>query len=447
MHVSVLSWNRRVWRLAGPIMFSNVSVPILLAVDTTVVGYLPGAEHIGAVAVGNTIFQIVFLSLGFLRMGTSGLTAQAVGANDGNEMRAALGRPFGVALAIAFALILFQLPVAWAAFKIMGASDAVETLAHGYFAVRIWAAPAMLLNFVLLGWFIGMQNARAMMILQLLMNGLNVALDFWFVFGLDLGVTGVAWASITAQYTALGVGLFLAQRILAGIPGVWRWDLLRQADRFKRMLSINRDIFLRTLALSSCMAMLTVIGARSGDTVLAANALLINMIFISAYWLDGFAHAVSALAGSAVGAGDRERFRTAVAYCGGWALGVAAVTSAFYGLLGSWIVSLMTTIPEVREMAGHFLPWVIMAPLYSVWSFLIDGIFIGATRAYEMRNMAFLSAAVFLGCAAVLVPWLGNHGMWLSYFILMLARAVTLGSRYPRLERSVGVEAPTQARA
>ena len=438
MHVSVLSWHRRVWRLAGPIMFSSVSVPLLGAVDTAVVGHLPGAEYIGAVAVGTTIFNILFLSLGFLRMGTTGLTAQAVGAGDGDEMRAALARPFGLALAIACGLILFQLPLAWLAFKLFGASPAVEVLARDYFAVRIWAAPAMLANFVLLGWFIGMQRAGSVLALQLLMNGINVGLDFLFVFELGLGVTGVAWASLAAQYIALGIGLTLARHILANAPGAWRWELLRQADKFKRMLGINRDIFLRTISLSGCMSLLTVISARSGDTVLAANAILIHMVFISAYWLDGFAHAVSALAGSAYGAGDRDRFRTAVISCGGWALGVAATTSAVYILAGPWIIDLMTRIPAVREMAREFLPWVVVAPLYSVWSFTIDGIFVGATRAREMRNMAFLSASVFLVCAATLVPWLDNHGLWLSYFIFMLARALTLGSRYPTLERAVG---------
>jgi len=286
-----------------------------------------------------------------------------------------------------------------------------------------------------------MQNTRAFLSLQLLMNTLNIALDFWFVIGLEVGVTGVAWAFLTAQYVSLVLGLALVRRILRGMPGSWRWDLIRQTDRLKRMLSINRDIFLRTLCLSGCMAMITVIGARTGDTVLAANAVLINMVFISAYWLDGFAHAVAALAGSAIGAGDRGRFRTAVVYCGGWSLGVAAVTSAFYALAGTWIVSLLTSVPEVREMAWTFLPWVVLAPLYSVWSFTIDGIFIGATRAREMRNMGFLSALIFLASAATLVPWLGNHGLWLSYFIFMLARAVTLGSRYPRLERAVEAEA------
>lgn len=422
-------------------MISNVSVPILGAVDTAVVGQLPGAEHIGAVAVGTTIFNVLFLSLGFLRMGTSGLTAQAVGAEDPDEMRAALARPVGLALIISLFLIVFQLPIAWVVFNVVGASESVDGLARDYFAVRIWAAPAMLANFALLGWFIGMQNARAVLVLQLLMNGVNIGLDFWFVFGLEWGVTGVAWASLGGQYAALVVALVLAARILRGVGGQWRLEPLRRVDRLMRMLTINRDIFLRTICLSGSMALMTVIGARTADEVLAANAILINLQFIASYWLDGFAHAVAALAGSAVGANDRGRFRTAVAYCSGWAVVVAVVTAAFYTIAGTTIIDLMTTSPAVRDACREFLPWIALAPLYSVWSFVIDGIFIGATRAREMRNMAFLSALVFVASTALCVPWLGNHGLWLSYMIFMVTRAVSLGSRYPRLEREVGAAA------
>lgn len=407
------------------------------AVDTAVVGHLPGAEYIGAVAIGTTIFNVVFLSLGFLRMGTSGLTAQAVGAGDGDEVRAALARPILLSLAIALCLIVLQVPIAWAAFTLIGASEAVSELARHYFAVRIWAAPAMLANFALVGWFIGVQNARAVLILQLLMNGINVGLDFWFVLGLGWGVTGVAWASLAAQYIAFGVALALARNILRGFGGSWRWDSLRQTGPLKRMLSINRDIFLRTLSMSFCMALITIIGARSGNMVLAANAILIHFQFIASYGLDGFAHAVSALAGNAVGANDRTRFRTAVRYCSLWALGIAVVISAIYYFAGPAIIDLMTGNQEVRATARMYLPWVMIGPLYSVWCFLIDGIFIGATRAREMRNMAFLSALTFIASILIFVPWLGNHGLWFSYLIYMITRAVTLGSHYPSVERSI----------
>ena len=427
--------------MAGPIMLSNVSVPLLGTVDIYVVGHLPGAEYIGAVAVGTTIFNILFLSLGFLRMGTSGLTAQAVGAGDGDEMRAALVRPILLALAIAFGLIVLQQPLRWAAFGLVGASPAVEGLAYDYFAIRIWAAPAMLSNFALLGWFIGMQRASAVLILQLLMNGINIGLNFLFVMGFDWGVAGVAWASLVAQVIALGIGIALARNILRGTTGTWRWELLLQADRLTRMLNVNRDIFLRTIFMSGCTALMTVVGARMGDTVLAANAILINLQFIASYALDGFAHAVAALAGSAVGANDRSRFRTAVRYCFGWALGIAVVVTVVYALFGPTIVDQIAGDPAVRATTREYLPWIVVAPLYSVWCFLIDGIFIGATRAREMRNMAMLSAAVFVASMAVFVPWLGNHGLWLCYMIFMLTRAVSLGSRYAALERSVGAAA------
>ena len=435
------SWNRRVWRMAGPIILSSISVPILGAVDTAVVGQLPGAEQIAAVGAGTTVFNVMFQTLLFLRMGTSGLTAQAFGAGDGTEMRAALGRPIGLALAIGFALVALQAPIAWLAFTAIGASEPVTELARSYFAIRIWVAPAMLCNLALVGWFIGMQNARAVLGLQVLINGVNVGLDLAFALGLGWGVAGVAWASLTAQYIGLGLGLLIARNRLRAAGGEWRLDLLRRAAPLKRMLAINGDIFLRTLCLAGCMATITAIGARSGDLVLATNTVMLSMTFVASYGLDGFAHAVSALAGSAAGAGDRAQFRLAVRYCGGWAVGVALVMSAVYLFAGPAIIDVMTEDPTIRVLCREYLPWVIAGPFYSVWCFLLDGIFVGATRARDMRNMAFLSALAFVASTIVFVPWLGNHGLWLSYVIFMLTRAVTLGSRYPALERAVGAPA------
>ena len=435
------SWNRRVWRMAGPIIFSSVSVPLLGAVDTAMVGQLPGAEQIAAVGAGTTIFNVLFQTLLFLRMGTSGLTAQAVGAGDGNEIRAALGRAIGMALVIGLVLVALQLPIAWIAFRTIGASEAVTSLARDYFAIRIWVAPAMLCNLALVGWFIGIQNARVVLLLQVLINSLNVGLDFLFVLGLDGGVAGVARASLTAQYVGLAVGLTVARAKLLDVHGVWRWDLLRRTGPLKRMLNISSDIFLRTVCFAGCMATITAIGARSGDLVLATNTIMLSLTFVATYGLDGFAHAVAALAGSAVGAGDRKQFRTAVRYCGGWALGIALLISAVYLIAAPSIIDTMTEDAAVRAMSREYLPWVIAGPLYSVWSFLIDGIFVGATRARDMRNMAVLSALAFAASILVFVPWLGNHGLWLSYVIFMLSRAVTLGSHYPALERTIGAAA------
>ena len=441
MQDSASSWNRRVWRMAGPIILSSISVPLLGAVDAAVVGQLSGAEQIAAVGAGTTIFNVLFQSLLFLRMGTSGLTAQAVGAKDGDEIRAALGRPIGLAMVIAFVLIALQVPIAWAAFAAIGASEAVSDLARDYFAIRIWVAPAMLCNLALVGWFIGVQNARAVLGLQVLINGINVSLDFAFALGLGWGVVGVAWASLTAQYVGFGIGLLVARNRLRHVEGEWRWDLLRRAQPLKRMLNVNGDIFLRTICLAGCMATITAIGARSGDLVLAANTIMLSLTFVATYGLDGFAHAVAALAGSAAGAGDRAQFRTAVRYCGGWAVGIAIFMSAVYLIAGPSIIDAMTEDTAVRALCRDYLPWVVAGPLYSVWCFLLDGVFTGATRARDMRNMAFLSALAFIASTLVFVPWLGNHGLWLSYVIFMLTRAVTLGSRYPALERSIGATA------
>ena len=438
MAVTETSWNRRVWRMAGPIILSSISVPILGAVDTAVVGQLPGAEQIAAVGAGTTIFNVLFQTLLFLRMGTMGLTAQAVGASDGDEIRAALGRPIGLALAIGFGLIAVQVPLAWIAFSAIGASPGVTDLARDYFAVRIWVAPAFLCNLALVGWFIGIQRPRVVLALQVLINGINVGLDLWFVLGLGWGVTGVAWASLTAQYIGLGIGLMVAQSRLRDVAGVWRVALLRRAEPLKRMLNVNSDIFLRTLSLAGCMATITAIGARSGDLILATNTIMLSLTFVASYGLDGFAHAVSALAGSAAGARDRPQFRLAVRYCGGWAVGVAGTMSAVYLIAGPAIIDVMTEDAAVRALCREYLPWVIAGPFYSVWCFLLDGIFVGATRARDMRNMAFLSALAFIASTIIFVPLLGNHGLWLSYVVFMLARAVTLGSRYPALERSIG---------
>ncbi len=446
VHVSVLSWNRRVWRLAGPIMISNVSVPLMGAVDTAVVGHLPGPQYIGAVAIGVMVFNILYWCCAFLRMGTTGLTAQALGAGDGDEVRAALGRPLIMGTTIGIAMIALQLPLTAIAFAAFGASEAVDPLARAYFAVRIWAAPASLANFALIGWFVGVQRARSVMILQLTMNAINAGLDFGLVFGLDFGVTGVAWANVCAQYTGTAIGLWQVARCLRRIPGIWKWTLLRRADRIQTLLRINRDIFLRTLCMTGSMAVFTAIGARGGDAVLAVNAILFQMHTIISQWLDGFSHTAGTLVGSAIGARDRATVRKAVTVTGGWAVGVAASASIFYAFFGGAVVDLITDIPEARLLAREYLPWIVFGPVYAVWSYLLDGIFTGATRTADMRNTAMLSSLVFLACAAVLVPWLGNHGLWLSYFIFMLTRATSLAVLYPRLERSVPDGPPPTAK-
>ena len=427
-----------VWRLAGPIILSNISVPLIGAVDTAVVGHMPGAHYIGAVAVGATTFSLVFWAFGFLRMGTTGLTAQSFGAGDGDEVRAVLGRGLVLAVVLGIIVLILQMPIAWLALKMISAGGPVGDLACTYFSIRIWGAPAALVVYVYLGWFLGVQDTRAVLILQLVMNGTNVVLDLWFVFGLDLGVAGVAWASLIAEVGAVAVAVALARRPLARIPGAWRWDLVRRGDRLRRAVLINRDIFIRTLFLICSFALFTALGARLGDNVLAVNAVLMHFLHFAAYGLDAFAHAVATLAGSAVGLRDRPAFRAAVRTSTGWSLLFSIGFVAVYAMLGGLIIDTITDIEAVREAARTYLPWVVALPLISVWGFQFDGIFLGATRSADLRNAMAIASGVYVVAAFTLPEVFGNHGLWAAMTIYMVMRAITLGMRYGRLEASIG---------
>ncbi len=432
-------WNRTVWKLAGPIMLSNVSVPLLGIVDTAVVGQLIGAHYIAAVAVGAQIFGIVYWGFGFLRMGTTGFTAQSLGANDHDQVRAYLLRAMLIAALGGLALIAFQRPIIWGTLAIIGASAQVNELADAYFTIRIWGAPAVLAGYALLGWFVGIQNTNAVLLLMLGMNVLNIVLDLLFVLGLGWGVQGVALATVISEIGAAIFGCWLALRHANVLGGSWRRDLALQWDRLISMMALNRDILIRTMCLQVAFLSITAIGARMGDAVLAANAVLMLFQGFMAYGLDGFAHAVETLTGHAYGARDVQRFRGAVRATTIWAIGFSVPFCLIYWLLGGEIIDLLSKTEEVRMVARQYLPWIIALPVLSVWSFQLDGIFFGLTRGADMRNAMAISALVFVIAVVVLVGpplELGNHGLWLALSIFMVARGVTLALRYRALERS-----------
>ncbi len=428
--------NRRVWQLTVPIMFANLSVPLLGAVDTAVMGHLPEAFYLGAVAVGATIVHFIFWGFGFLRMGTAGLAAQAYGAKNGLEIRVVLARAGLLGVGLSAALLLLQWPIAQIGLTLFEASDQVEGLAETYFFIRIWSAPAVLVNYAIVGWFIGVQNTRAVMILQVFMNGLNIILDLWFVLGLEWDVAGVAAATVIAEFTALALGVLMVRRELRRIPGSWQGMNLRDADKIRQLVAVNRDIFIRTACLMFAFAFFTARGAKLGDNTLAANAVLIQFQQFLSFGLDGFAHAAEALVGGAVGARDRRTLRLAVKICGLWAAVIAAVYTLVYAAGGPVIIGWLTDLEAVRALAGEFLIWVIISPIISVWSFTLDGVFIGATRTAEMRNGMIISLAIYLAAVFALQPVLGNHGLWLAFTIFMAARAVTLAIVYPNVERA-----------
>ena len=430
--------HRQVWRLALPIVLSNMTVPLLGLVDTAVIGHLDAPVHLASVAVGALIFTFLYWTLIFLRMGTGGLTAQAFGAGDADEIRAALARPMLVAGGLAALMLALQLPISWGAFAIVEASADVEALAREYFFIRICGAPATLANFVLLGWFLGMQNSRAMLAQMVCVNAVNIVLDLVFVVGLDMGVAGVAAASAIAEYAGLALGLALAARILKTTGG--RWERARILDRvaLRHTVAVNRDILLRTVLLIAAFAYFTMQGARLGELVLAANAVLMNFFTIYSHAVDSFSHAVEAMVGRALGARSRAGFVRAVTACGIWALGVSLLVTLVFAAAGGPIVRGLTDLAEVRAVAGEHLGWLIALPLVTVAAFVLDGVFVGATRAREMRNAMIVCFALYLPLAWTLPSVWGNHGLWAALLVLMVLRGLTLGWLYARIERRGG---------
>ncbi|MBJ3762628.1 MATE family efflux transporter [Maribius pontilimi] len=428
--------HRRVLSVALPIVLSNATVPILGVVDTGVVGQLGLAAPIGAVGIGSVILTAAYWIFGFLRMGTTGFASQALGRDDRDEAAAILSRALGIGCLGGLAMILLQLPLFWAAFQLSPASAEVEGLARDYMAIRVWSAPALISLYAITGWLIAAERTRGVLVIQVVMNGLNVVLDLWFVLGLGWGVQGVAVATFIAEWSGLALGLWLCRDAFA--TPAWRdWGRVGDPARLKRFAQVNGDILLRSLLLQGIFVSFLFTGARFGDVTLAANQILLQFLEVTAYALDGFAFAAEAIVGSALGASRRDLFRRGAALASLWG-GVAAVALAVaFALAGGWVIDVMTTAPEVRAAAKASLWFMVAAPLLGVAAWMLDGIFIGATRTRDMRNMMVISALVYVAALLALVPVFGNDGLWLALLVSFVARGATLGWKYPGLERSV----------
>lgn len=417
--------HARVLWIAAPIVLSNATVPLLGAVDTAVIGQLGLAAPIGAVGIGAVILSTLYWPFGFLRMSTSGLAAQAQGAGDGAERSATLLRALIIAGLTGLALIMAQNLLFLAAFRAAPASAEVEGLAQSYLAVRIWGAPATIAIYALTGWLVGVERTGGVLALQLWQNGMNIALDLWFVLGLGWGVPGVALATLVSEWTGLALGLWLARDAFgAGLAAAWA----RVPDRLvlRRMFSVSGDIMLRTVMLQLSFTTFVFLGARFGDTALASNQILLQFLSIMAFALDGFAFAAETLVGQAVGARDAGALRRAVQLCLHWGWGGAVLLALTFGLAGPGLIDLMTTAPDVREAARGLMPWIIAAPLIGVASWIYDGIFIGAMLTRAMVRAMALSVTIYLAALLLLVPTLGNQGLWAALMVLNTARGVTL---------------------
>ncbi len=431
--------HSRLLKIAAPIVLSNATVPLLGAVDTGVVGQLGQAAPIGAVGVGSVILISLYWIFGFLRMGTSGLAAQAHGAGDMAERGAILLRALLIGAAAGLVFIAAQGLLFQAAFAIAPAGDEVETLAQQYLAIRIWGAPATIAAYAVTGWLIAVERTRAVLVLQLWINGVNVILDLWFVLGLGWGVGGVAAATLIADWTGLALGLWLCRD---GLIPVWRAALARLPDRaaLRVMLAVNRDIMIRSVLLQLSFTTFVFLGARQGDVTLAANQVLLQFLSITAYALDGFAFAAETLVGQAVGARARDDLRRAGRLAMQWGFAGAALLAAVFALAGPAIIDLLTTAPDVRAEARAFLPWLVAAPLIGVASWIYDGIFIGATLTVLMRRTMLLSVAIYAAALVILPPAFGNHGLWAALMVLNAARGITMARVAPgALARAVPV--------
>ena len=427
---------RDVFILAWPVILSNLSVPLLGAVDTAVIGHLPDAANLGAVAIGTMIFSFLYWGFGFLRMGTTGFIAQAKGAGDSDEVRSIFARALLLGGLLSALILVLQVPVLHFALSLIDSNEAIKEGAQSYFYCRVWGAFATLSNYCLLGVFIGLGKTRLALVTQVFMNLLNIILDLVFVLGLDMGVTGVALATVIAEYSAVVLGLVIIGREFRVMGGQWLREQIFSLAKFWGLMNVNRDIFIRTILLIFTFAYFTASAAKLGEDTLASVAVAMNFIHFLAFGLDGFAHAAESLVGQAIGARKLKQLDEVVITSTVLAASVAILYALIYGVLGSSIINLLTDIQEVRVVAYSYLPWLTALPLFAVWSYQFDGIFIGAMKTKEMRNGMMIAFISYFAAIEIFSEHFGADGLWIAIIVFMIARAVTLIAVYPRVRKA-----------
>jgi len=408
-----------------------VSVPLLSTVDTALMGHLSEA-HLGAVGIGSMIFNFVYWNFGFLRMGTTGLTAQAHGAKNQSGSSHTLGRSLMVATGLSLLLLLAQFPLEWLSLRLLQVDHSLDDLVHTYFSIRIWAAPATLALYVIFGWFFGMQNALYPLYLTIAINLCNIGLSFLFIIHYDMGMAGVALGTVIAQYLGLIGGILLLLYKYAQYVGMFSAAIFREWTEIKRFFIVNSDLFLRTLCLTFVFAFFYSQSSAAGTTILAVNVVLLQLTNWVSYGIDGFAFAAEALVGKHRGAERKDKVSLTIRYSMYWGLGLAMLFSLIIGLLGKSIFHLFTNQPEVITAGLPFLWYMILFPMMGFLSYIWDGIYIGLTATQTMRNAMFLSLAMFLGIHYLLKPLYGNDGLWMALLLFMLIRGVIQSLYYRR---------------
>ncbi|MCL7746634.1 MATE family efflux transporter [Halalkalibacter alkaliphilus] len=422
--------------LAVPLIISGISTPILGAVDTAVIGQIPDPAALGGVAIGAVIFNTMYWLLGFLRVSTSGFTAQAEGANNQNEVLLSFLRPMIMAVIFGLLFIILQQPILQLALKLFGGSEVVSSFAATYFSIRIWGAPFILLSYVMIGWLIGTGKVRLALATQITMNLLNIILDIVFVLGLGMGVTGVAYATVISEITAVLFGSWVIVQANKGKFSHVKLQMVLESKPLIKMLKVNRDFFLRTVCLLIMTGVFTAKGASMGEITLAANAILLQIHYIMAYLFGGFANATSILVGRAIGGKSFLLYKRAFSLSGQWGVGSAFVLFFVILLFGEPIIALFTTLLDVRLVANDLLIWLLIFPFVGFWGLQLEGIFSGATEAKSVRNSITLALIVFLLAIWLFVPIYQQHGIWLAFVLFSLARSIFLSLFVPKLTRS-----------
>jgi MATE family multidrug resistance protein len=436
-------WYRRVFLLAIPLILSNLTQPLLSTVDTILSGHLPGAAALGGVAIGGIFFNSVFWTFGFLRLSTTGLVAQAYGAQDQQELRLHFARAFLSAAAIGALLLAVRGPLVALSIQLLGAGPAVAQNAAVYCNIRIWSAPAALANYVILGSLLGRQRARTALAIQAAINVVNVAVALLLVLRFHWGVAGIATATMLSDYAGLllGLAITIQTRVLSAehatgeARGRIRLHELLHGPSLRHLFALSRDLLIRTLSMVAAYAWFTRAGARQGDVILAANAVLLNMHMIASYGLDGFANAAEALVGQSLGARRLADYRAVLRASTVAAGVVASLISLTYFFFGADLVRLFTDQEPIRIVAMHYLPWAIAMPIVSVWAFQLDGVFIGATRGRDLRDSMLISFLIYIVLAVILQHSFGDNGLWCAMALFMALRGATLAFRLPRIEQ------------
>jgi MATE family multidrug resistance protein len=428
--------DHKIWGIAWPAILSNISIPLLGLVDSAILGHLGSSQYLGAVAIGAALLSFLYWGFSFLRMGTTGLVARAEGAGDSYSSILILARSALLALGLAGAVLLCHQPLLQLGLWLMSPEAALQALAASYASIRIYSAPAVLVTYTIVGWFIGRQNTRWPMVIVVTTNVTNIGLDFLLIVGLDMRADGAAVATVVAEY----LGCLLAVwAVLKQLPSIDMPRLaldLKQVSAYKHLLNSNRHLFIRTLCLLFSFAFFTAQGENIGSETLAANTLMLQLIVMAAYGMDGFAYAAEGLCGQQLGGGNLSGFYQAVQRCALWTMVTAVVISVGLWLLQAPLVSVLTGLDSVKELMLRYFPWLIVLPLAAAPSYLLDGVFIGAAETrYMMHTMLLCLFLVYLPLWYV-TQGLGNHGLWLAFTAFNLARGITLYYCFARLGSS-----------